>query len=585
MGLIILGLVILSLFISYRFYVARKVSREVEPGWSRSTPSRRYSDGEDYLPTPRGVLAGFQFKSISLDVIIGPVIAIQFGWLPAILWLLAGAIFFGWVQDYLSTMISIRNEGRSLSDLIGTFFFHGSRPIILTFILMYLLIILGQFGMVLSTLLSRENVAISILFIAVAGFLAGFMIYRWQFNLVLATIISSIIALFGIWGSSVPIFQSWITKFNHFLSDDAPSLLQQPLSSSVISWETLIWLFILLLICYLGAVLPVWRFAVPFNYVSSWIVIAGLILAITGLFIGTLTGAINAKFEIPALVTTFRPNLGPIWPILFVTLSSGAVSGWHALVSTFSTSRQVEKEPMAMPITTGAMYGETILVAVVIIFAATFGVTSGAFNSQTGYSLVAGPASVLAGGMAKTLSALGFQESTGGTFSAVLLTLMGLTVLQLVLRIARLVASDLFGERIHLLRNPNLSTLLVIVFTLIIILFGFWQWMWVLFAGANQILAGLALLLASTWLAKQGKAYHWTLWPALFIFVTAIAALSYSGIYQPLVQQFLSGSEFNSSIFIGNLITIIFGILFIVMGCYLFLLGWRAFNTARIQSD
>jgi len=584
MGLIILVITILTLLLSYRYYVTRKVNREVEPSWSRSTPARRYMDGDDYLPSPKGLLAGFQFKSISLDVIIGPVIAIQFGWLPAILWLLTGAIFFGWVQDYLSTIISMRNAGDPLSDLVGTFFSPSSRPIMLSFILVYLLIILGQFGMILSTLLGRGNVAIGILFLTFSGLLAGLMIYRWRFNLTLATLISSLIALLGFWVTSIPFFQEVIAKFNQIIPGNESPILQQPLNSGGISWETLIWLLILLMICYLGAVLPIWRFSVPFNYVSSWVVILGIVLAIGGLILGTLNGSINSEFEIPALVTTYQPNLGPIWPILFVTLSSGAISGWHALVTTFSTSRQVEKEPLAMPITTGAMFGETILVAVVIIFAATFGVSTGTFNPELGFTLVAGPASVLANGMAKTLSTFGILESTSGTFSALFLTLMGLTVLQLVLRIARMVNSDLFGERLPALQNRKISTFFVLALTLIIILFGFWQWLWVLFAGANQLIAGLALLLASTWLAKQGRSYQWTIWPALFLFVTALAALFYTSIYQALFQQILSRPAINPSNFLGSSITLIFGILFMVAGTYLFSIGWRAFNQARTST-
>ena len=237
-----------------------------------------------------------------------------------------------------------------------------------------------------------------------------------------------------------------------------------------------------------------------------------------------------------------------------------------------------------MPITTGAMFGETILVAVVIIFAATFGVSSGTFNPELGFTLVAGPASVLANGMAKTLSTFGILESTSGTFSALFLTLMGLTVLQLVLRIARMVNSDLFGERLPALQNRKISTFFVLVLTLIIILFGFWQWLWVLFAGANQLIAGLALLLASTWLAKQGRSYQWTIWPALFLFVTALAALFYTSIYQALFQQILSRPAINPSNFLGSSITLIFGILFMVAGTYLFSIGWRAFNQARTST-
>jgi len=581
MSLAILGITVITLIISYRYYAIRKVNREVEPSWSRSTPSRRYMDGEDYLPTPKYMLAGFQFKSISLDVIIGPVIAIQFGWLPAILWLLIGAIFFGWVQDYLITIMSMRKAGSPVSDLMEIYFGPRSRPVILSFLFAYLLIIMGQHGVILSTLLGRENVAIGILFLALAGITARMMIYRWHLNLTLSTLIAVLIAIFGFWLASKPFSQELVTTFNQIIGGNERLTIIQSPGGGYITWQSLIWLLILLAVCYLGAVLPIWRFSVPLNYVSSWIVLLAVVLAMGGLILGTLNGRINISFEIPPLVSTYQPNLGPLWPILFVTLSSGAISGWHALVSSFSTSRQVEKEPYALPITTGAMYGETIMVAIVIIFAATFGVSSGTYGPEQNFSLVAGPASVLSIGMTKTLSSIGFSETIGGTFSALFLTLMGLTVLQLVLRITRMVSADMFGEKIPALSNPKISTLIVILLTLIIILFGFWQWLWVLFGGANLLLAGLVLMLASTWLVKQRKSYQWTLWPAIFLFVTAIAALFYVSIYQALIQGLLSGSEIISSGFLGNSITVLFGIFFMAAGTYLFFIGWQAFIRAR----
>jgi carbon starvation protein len=581
MSLAILGITIITLIISYRYYAIRKVNREVEPSWSRSTPSRRYMDGKDYLPTSKYMLAGFQFKSISLDVIIGPVIAIQFGWLPAFLWLLIGAIFFGWVQDYLVTIMSMRKAGSPVSDLMKIYFGPRSRPVILSFLFAYLLIIMGQYGVILSTLLGRENVAIGIMFLVLAGITAGMMIYRWHMNFTLSTLIAVLIALFGFWLASQPFSQELVTTFNQIIGGNERLTIIQSPGAGFITWQSLIWLLILFAVCYLGAVLPIWRFSVPLNYVSSWIVLLAVVLAIGGLILGTLNGRINISFEIPPLVSTYQPNLGPLWPILFVTLSSGAISGWHALVSSFSTSHQVEKEPYTLPITTGAMYAETIMVAIVIIFAATFGVSSGTYGPEQNFSLVAGPASILSIGMTKTLSSIGFSESIGGTFSALFLTLMGLTVLQLVLRITRKVSADMFGKKIPALSNPKISTLFVIVLTLIIILFGFWQWLWVLFGGANLLLAGLVLMLASTWLAKQRKSYQWTLWPGIFLFVTALAALFYVSIYQVLIQWFLSGSEIISSGFLGNSITFLFGIFFMAAGTYLFFIGWQAFTRAR----
>ncbi|MBE9473395.1 MAG: hypothetical protein IMY85_00785, partial [Chloroflexi bacterium] len=226
MGLTILVITILVLLLAYRYYTVRKINQNVEPSWSRSTPSRRYMDGVDFMPTPTGILAGFQFKSISLDVIIGPVIAIQFGWLPAILWLLIGAVFFGWVQDYLVTIMSMRKAGRPVSDLIGSYFNPTARSVILIFIFIYLLIILGQFGLLLSTLLGKENVPFSILFLVLAGFLAGLMIYRWRINLILTTLLSLLVASLGFWVSSIPKIQNLVASINGIILDQGTLNLQ-----------------------------------------------------------------------------------------------------------------------------------------------------------------------------------------------------------------------------------------------------------------------------------------------------------------------------------------------------------------------
>jgi carbon starvation protein len=530
-------------------------------------------DNVNYLPTPAGVLAGFQFKSISLDVIIGPVIAIQFGWLPAVLWLLVGSIFFGWVQDYLTAIMSMRSAGNPLGDLIGDYFNPSSRFVGLLFILIYLLIILGQFGILLSTLVSRENVTFGILILVFTGFLAGLMIYRWRIDLKMSTLISVLVALLGIWITSTSPIENLVMSFNQLFSDLGSLNLPSFMSQGEISWTSFIWLLILFGICYLGAILPIWRFAVPFNYVSSWVIILGFGLAVIGLLVGTLNGSLNSVFEVPPLVTTAHPNLGPLWPILFVTLTSGAVSGWHSLVSSFSTSRQVEKEPYTMRITTGAMFGNTVLVTVVIIFAATFGVSSGILNADQNYSLSAGPASVLAIGLAKTWNAIGFPEAIGGSISALFLTIMGLTVMQLVLRYSGMVTADLFGKRIAGLGNPILNLLIIIFLVIIIIIFGFWESLWVLFAGANLLLAAVVLLLASTWLAKQGKSSLWTFLPAAFLFVTAITALFYVAIYEVFYQQIVLSLDVNPSSIIGNLVTITFGLLFMAFGSYLFFIG------------
>ena len=581
MGVVILFLSVLVLLISYRYYADRKVIRIVKPDWSRSTPARRRMDGVNFFPSPPGLLAGFQFKSVSLDVIIGPVIAIQFGWLAAILWLLFGAIFFGWVLDYFSTIIPIRSRGSPIGDLISDFFNPKSRKLLLIFIYVYLLIILGQFGLLLSTLIGRENVVSGIVTLIFAGFIAGLMIYRFRINLFITSFITVLIAILGIWTTTSTSIQNIIRSVNQNLSEITSLKLPVYLNPSEISWQSMFWLLILFAVCYLIAVLPMWRIAVPLNYVSSWLVIFTLGITVAGLFFGTLTGSVESTFELPPLVTTFHPNLGPIWPILFVTLSSGAVSGWHSLVSSYSTSRQIEKEPFVLPITTGSMFSETVMVVIVIIFAASYGVSSGIFNPDQNYSLTAGPASILAVGLARSWSAIGLPETLGRSLSALFLTMLVITILHLVLRFSGMVAADLFNKRHKFIANPKINQILIILVALIIILFGFWQSLWILFAGANQLLAALVLLLASAWLVKLEKSYLWTLIPSIVLFVTAIAALIYTVVYQALYRQLVLEPLNNPGLILSNFVTIIFGMFFMIIGIYIFTVGLQQLNRYR----
>lgn len=580
MGLTILLITIAILLISYRFYVSPMVSRYISPSSKRSTPARRYMDGFNFFPTHTGVLTGFQFRSISLDVIISPIIAVQFGWLPAILWLLIGAIFFGWVQDYLAAIISVRSSGRSFTQLFSSYFNSRSRKLINLFLLGYLLIIISQFSLLMTTILSRDDMPFAIIFLVIAGFLAGYLIYRRRANLVAASLISIAIAGVGIWISTYTPFRHAVNSFNQYLADLGQFGFSDLIVTSF-SWHSIIWLLIIFAVCYLGAILPTWRFAVPFNYVSTWIVIIGFGLAVIGLGLGTLSGSINSTFEIPPLVTTNHGQIGPLWPMLFVTLSSGAVSGWHSLVSSFTTSHQVEKEPNLKPVTTKAMYGETIIVAIVIIFAATFGVSSGTFNLDQNFAIVSGPATVFAMGFAKSWHAMGITEGIGSSFSAYLLTIMGISVLHLVVRYARSIQSELIGARLSVFKNPGFSTFIVLAVALLLVVLGLRQWLWILFAGANQLLAAMVLLFASNWLGKQGKTFWWTLIPAIFLFLTGIAALMYSAFYQTIDKGLISNPGVSIDEYFGSVIILVFGLLFISSAIYIFVVGLREIYQIR----
>src|SRR4030065_396325 len=254
------------------------------------------------MPTSKNVLFGYQFKSIAgAAPIIGPIVAIQWGWLPAVLWILGGALFIGWVQDYSTAMIAMRKEGASLRGLSHKLISPRARIILLSFIYFYLLLIAGAFGnVVVSTAIGLKAAPMAWLFLTIGGILAGQMIYRWKKDIILTTVVCVVIALLGILGGSV-----------------APSntIIGDSLANSKYLWAIAAFVF-----CYFAAVLPIWRFALPINYVGAYIVFLGLFFGIIGIFVA------HPNFTLPAY-TTFSIGIGPLWTSLLVTIACGSISG------------------------------------------------------------------------------------------------------------------------------------------------------------------------------------------------------------------------------------------------------------------
>src|SRR3989337_2736825 len=202
---LIIGFVVF--FIGYRIYAKYIDTKIVKVDAKRATPAKMYMDGVEFMPTSKNILFGYQFKSIAGGgPINGPIIAIQWGWLPALLWILLGTFFIGWVQDYSSAMVAMRKEGASFGGLSHKLISPRSRIILLSFIYFYLLLIAGAFGnVVVSTAIGLKAAPMAWLFMTIGGVLAGQMIYRWKKDILLTTIVTVLIALFGIWlGTKAP---------------------------------------------------------------------------------------------------------------------------------------------------------------------------------------------------------------------------------------------------------------------------------------------------------------------------------------------------------------------------------------------
>lgn len=585
MALASLVVTIIIVYLGYRFYASRVDKNIIQADPNRATPAKMYNDGVDFMPASASVLFGYQFKSIAaLGPIVGPIAGAQFGWLPAILWLVVGVFFIGWVQDYASAMLAMRSEGMTMGGLSYKLISPRARGLLLSFLYIYLLLIMGAFGAIIAPLLAGQTVAIGFLLLVVAGVLAGQMTYRWRVDLMVTTVVTVLLALIGIYLGTTPLAQNIVGGINGLAGNAEGVLFTRPLGYGDMTWAAFFWAIVMLGFCYLGSVLPIWRFAQPVNYTSFWFVFLGIIGSIIGIAIATFTGSVNTSFEIPAFVTAFQPHLGPIWPILFVTISCGAVSGWHSLVSTSGTARQLEKETDALPVGAGAMFTEAVLAVLSVVFAATIGVAAGMYDPAQNYRLVAGAAGVFAGGMAQFLNVIGIPTALGGAIGAVFLTVMALTVMQLVLRFMRVASAELLGDRIPAFKNAHFGTLIAVALTLFIIVFGFWQWIWVLFGGSNQLFAGMALLLVSIWLAQQAKPFNWAFWPGMFMYATTVGALLYTSLYNAIWVGIIQATDLSAGFLIGNLISAGFGLYMVVAAVILFIDGLRAFNKARLTT-
>ncbi len=536
-------------FIGYRFYAKYIDTKIVKADPKRATPAKMYMDGVEFMPTSKNILFGYQFKSIAgAAPIIGPIIAIQWGWLPALLWILGGALFIGWVHDYTSAMVAMRHEGASFGGLSHRLISPRARIILLSFIYFYLLLIAGAFGnVVVSTAIGLKAAPMAWLLLTIGGVLAGQMIYRWRKDILLTTAVCVIIALLGI-----------------FLGTQLPSdtVLGASLANSRILWTIAACVF-----CYFAAVLPIWRFALPINYVASYIVFLGLLFGIIGIFI------LHPDFTLPAY-TAFSIRIGPIWPIMFVTIACGAISGWHSIVSSSGTARQLENELDARPVGGGVMFVEMMLALFALIIAGTIYASS----AEYGAAVAKGPGVIFAAGVSKFLGALGLPAEIGRSYGSVMMIVLAVTIMQLVIRFMRVATSELLSDVSPVFRNAHIGTFVAALLAAILILTGWWQYLWILFGGANQLMASLALMLVTAWLMSEGKPIAWTFYPMIFMFVTTIAALLYTS--YSLLQKVFTGAVKGEAL-IGNTLMGLVGFFLVIAAIALAIEGVKAFNRYR----
>jgi carbon starvation protein len=548
------------IYVIYNFY-ARRIDRDViQSDAKRATPAKLYMDGVDFMPANRNVLFGYHFKSIAAaGPIVGVITAANlWGWLPALLWLMIGVSFIGWVSDYSAIVLSVRNEGNSLSAISHRLIAPRTRSILFVFIFFYLLLIAGAFMGIMAALMSaRPDVPLGIFALAVMGLLGGQMLYRWKMDLIAVTAIIVVVTvaamLVGPVGNAVvqgknvfgPVsgaVNSLNTAVNQASQGKALFTVVDPTaadpripapdasgkrpSTAVYDAATgaigttpsyLFWALFILVFSYLAATLPIWRFAQPVNYIGFWVMLITIGLSAIGAVLAPFLRPDIGVFALAPLKTlgfAYNPKAAwqPLWPMLFVTIACGAISGWHALFGSVGTARQLEYETDALPVGGGAMFGENTLALLSLVAVSIPGAGGGAGRFAAG---VGSLLSVLFGDGFKVLgTALGF-----GAFMVIVLT-----VTQLVFRLMRVTLTEWAGDTIPVFRNMHVSTVLSMLLTVALVLTGTWVYLWQLFGAANQLMAALSLLIVTVWLKSQKRNPAYALWPMIFMYATTMVA-------------------------------------------------------------
>ncbi len=523
------AIALLSFYLGYRFY-SRFISDKIY-GLDDNliTPAHEFEDGVDFVPTKRHILFGHHFTSIAgAAPIIGPCIAAYWGWLPALIWIVFGTIFMGAVHDFGALTVSLKEKGRSIADITATVINPRTRLMFLIFVMLLTWLVLAVFAMAIAGLFMTVPTSVLPINIEIiVAIFIGYLIYKKGLDALIPSIIALGILYLFVWiGTRTPIS---LETFGV-----APENVQTT------------WIVFLFLYSAIASLLPVWLLLQPRDFINSHQLFVGLGLIFIGIFFA------QPVVDAPAIRTEGDLSAPPIFPMLFVTIACGAISGFHGLVSSGTTSKQVNKLKDARLIGYGAMLGEgTLAVASTIAAVAGIALVTSCnlpsighvadlnwqvyYNSWAHATANKATAFVLGGGA--LLEQLGLSASIAKTLVAVLIISFAATTLDTATRIQRFIIAEIgTAIKLPLLQNKYIATICAILPAIILTMWSIpdpvtgsmkqsaWV-LWPIFGASNQMLAALTLMILTLYFWQRNKPVLPLLIPMLFIMVITFTSL------------------------------------------------------------
>ncbi|MCD7867613.1 MAG: carbon starvation protein A [Clostridiales bacterium] len=546
-GLIIMLIAILVLVAAYRLY-----GKWLEKTWGidpkAKTPAYELEDGVDYVPADRNVVFGHQFASIAgAAAINGPIQAAVFGWLPVLLWCLLGGVFFGAVQDFSAMYASVKNEGHTIGVIIERYVGKLGKKLFLAFCWLFSILVVAAFvdivaetfnGFGTDGALIEANAAVattSILFVAAAVGLGFFLRYTHCPTAVNTVIAIVLLILCIVAGLQLPIYQT--TGF----------------------WHLFVFLYI-----FIASVVPAWALLQPRDFLNSYLLIAMIIASVVGII------AYNPEMNLPVF-TSFNVNGSMLFPTLFVTIACGAISGFHALISSGTSSKQIKNEKDMLPVSFGAMLMEVMLAVIALI---TVGFLA------TGSTLPDGtPAQIFASAIAVFLTKLGIPENASSTLILLAISAFALTSLDSVARIGRLSFQEFFFDEdtdqehpslfVRVCSNKYFATAVTLILAYALTKVGY-ENIWPLFGSANQLLGALSLVACAVFLKHTHRKGFMLWFPMVCMIAITFTALSMK-IFS-LISGFLGGT---SADLFGDCLQLVFAVLLLALGVVVAVMGVR----------